>query len=162
MPIELGKKIGPLTTRTWLIIGVGTVGVIWYVRKKQSALASTASGEPVATPSSTVGDSVDWTSPASMVGASPSFDSSGVDFAGLQQGQEEQTQVLGDILATLQAPSMEPTPVTVVGANPKRIKKQIAGVNEQIDKLRRGGITHIERPKVKKLRARRQTLRGKL
>jgi len=162
VPVELGKKIGPLTTKTWLIVGIGTVGVIWYVRRKQAALAAASTGEPVSTPSSTVGDTVDWSSPQSLAGATPSFDSSGVDFAGLQQQEEEQTQVLSDILAQLQSPSMEPTPVTVVGANPKRIKKQIAGVNEQIDKLRRGGITHAERPKVQKLRKRRQVLRGKL
>jgi hypothetical protein len=159
--IELGKKIGPFTTRTWLIVGVGTVGIIWYVRKKQAAAAPALSSEPT-TPSSTVGDTVDWSSPQSLAGTSPSFDSSGVDFAGLQQQEEEQTQVLSDILAQLQSPAMEPTPVTVVAKNPKRIKKQIAGVNERIDKLRRGGITPAERPKIRQLRKRRQTLRGKL
>jgi hypothetical protein len=161
MPVQLGKKIGPLSTRAWLIVGGGTLAVVWYVRRKAAATAQ-ATGEPVQADSSTMGDTVDWTPPGSLAGASPSFDSSGVDFAGLQQAEEEQTQTLGDILATLQTPSMEPTPVTIVGKDGKRIKKQIAGVNERIDKIRKGGVTPAEHPKLLQLRQKRKRLKAKL
>ncbi len=148
---SLTTKVGPGSFRqpvwVWAAVGVGA----WYVYTRATQTAAPAGPEPADT-GTTYADTAGYDSYGT-------YDSGGSYGGGAGGGGDLPPEVAPPAEVTPPAETQDAGTGGGTGHGDRR-KQRRRAITAKIHKLQRGGVTAAERPRIQRLRQRRQHLRG--